>query len=479
MNGITTLEDIVSQRLSAPTAVESESPTCHRSLPKGLMTRTLTRVNLNTSRPVQSGPTLRMLYNSSRVVPDTTWPIEKGTTELGRQPESEQQLMLMGDPHLSRRHATLERRGARVWIADLESRNGTFVNGERIERTELQDGDVVRLSDTVLMVRVDPYETADAEVVAIHGRSPAAAALRHFVHLVGPTDATAVLIGDTGTGKGVTANAIHAASSRSGGPFVSVNCAAIPETLAESALFGHVAGAFTGARRDAKGYFRAADGGTLFLDEVGELPENVQAKLLHAIEERAVVPVGATGAVKCDVRFIAATTLNLEEAVANGTFRPDLYARLADLVLRLPPLRDRREDILPLLSLFLSDSAPPLHPDLVEVLLMYPWPYNVRELKTVATELEVRGQGRAYLEPDLIRHRLTVCEPTITAERPAAPRPPRPRKAAPPSREELIAALREHRGVVADVGRAMGRSRKQVYRWLERFEIDPTDYRES
>jgi transcriptional regulator with PAS, ATPase and Fis domain len=259
---------------------------------------------------------------------------------------------------------------------------------------------------------------------------------------------------------------------------VVVNCAAIPETLAESALFGHVAGAFTGARRDAKGYFRAADGGTLFLDEVGELPENVQAKLLHAIEERAVVPVGATSPVQCDVRFVAATTVDLEAAVATGKFRPDLYARLADLVLELPPLRTRREDILPLMGLFLSEHAPPMHPDLAEQLVLYPWPFNVRGLKTVATELEVRGQGRAYLEPDLIRHRLTVAESTVTLERPAPP-VPNAKRSSPPTRDEIIASLREHSGVVAEVGRAMGRSRKQVYRWLERFEIDPEDYRGS
>jgi transcriptional regulator with PAS, ATPase and Fis domain len=460
------------------TTVESDLLQFCSNLARGSMTRTLTRANLTSDGPAQSGPTLRMLFNSSKVVPDTTWDITSGSTELGRQPTSEQQLMLMGDPHLSRRHAVMERRGGRVWISDLQSRNGTFVNGNRVERTELKDGDVIRLSDTILMVRLDPYDTADSDIETIHGRSPAAAALRHFVHLVAPTDATAVLIGETGTGKGITATAIHAASARSGGPFVSVNCAAIPETLAESALFGHVAGAFTGARRDAKGYFRAADGGTLFLDEVGELPENVQAKLLHAIEERAVVPVGATSPVKCDVRFIAATTVNLEAAVATGKFRPDLYARLADLVLELPPLRTRREDILSLMDLFLSEHAPPMHPDLAEQLVLYPWPFNIRGLKTVATELEVRGQGRAYLEPDLIRHRLTVADPTITLDRPAPP-VPNAKRSSPPTRDEIIASLREHRGVVADVGRAMGRSRKQVYRWLERFEIDPEDYRGS
>jgi DNA-binding NtrC family response regulator len=420
-----------------------------------------------------------MLFNNERIVVDTSWSIASGTTELGREPNGAQHIALLGDPHLSRQHAILERRGQTLHIRDADSRNGTFVNGHQVTASPLVDGDIIRLSDTVLMIRFQPDDSMDADVPELIGDSPAIGQLRHFVGLTGPTEATAVLIGETGTGKGVMARAIHRASPRSDGPFVAINCAAIPEALAESALFGHRAGAFTGAARDTKGYFRAADGGTLFMDEIGELPETVQPKLLHAIEERAVVPVGSTAPVECDIRIVAATTVDLTAAVQAGTFRPDLYARIADMVISLPPLRSRTEDVLPLLGLFLGDGSPPLHPNLAEALVLYHWPFNVRELKAVATELGVRGQGHDRLELKLIQHRmvdLSLSEGVEEQPRPE-PRAPSVRRTSPPSREEVIALLKEHNGVVSELARSAGRSRKQIYRWLTQYELDPKDYR--
>ena len=446
------------------------------------MTQTLTRADAKNRQRRPAGPTLRMLFNSGGIVRNANWPLERGETVVGRQPSGPQHITLLGDPHLSRSHAVIERRGQRVLIRDIESRNGTVVNGKMVEEAELQDGDVIRLSDTLLMVRLGGEEEQDADIPTLTGISPKVGHLRHFVSLIGPTEATAVLIGETGTGKGLAARAIHATSSRRNGPFVSVNCAAIPEALAESALFGHRAGAFTGAKRDAEGYFRAAHGGTLFLDEIGDLPEAVQPKLLHAIEERAAVPVGTTSPVPCDIRIIAATTVNLSLAVEEGRFRPDLYARLADLVFQLPRLRDRREDVLPILGEFLQPGLPPIQPGLAEALLLYHWPYNVRELKTLATELAVRGQGRPSLGTELIAHRLVPLTAEVTQGDLIVPGPAdRTAQASksPPTREELVEVLSAQRGVVSEVARVMGRSRKQVYRWLERHELDPEDYRTS
>jgi len=460
--------------------VESTSPPITGVFRLDSMTRTLTRADDELSPRGPTGPTLRLLFNDGKIIRDTAWSLARGKTVLGRQPEGPHHIALLGDPHLSRSHAEIERRGQRVLIRDLDSRNGTLVNGEQIDETLLQDGDLIRLSDTLLMVRLGNAIEEDASIPRLTGISPMVGKLRHFVSLVGPTEATAVLTGETGTGKGLAARAIHDASPRRSGPFVSVNCAAIPEALAESALFGHQAGSFTGARRDTKGYFQAAHGGTLFLDEIGDLPEAVQPKLLHAIEERAAVPVGATAPVPCDIRFIAATTVDLSRAVEEGRFRPDLYARLADLVFQLPRLRERREDILPILGEFLQPGLPPMEPDLVEALLLYRWPYNVRELKTLATELAVRGQGRPSLARDLIDHRLNPLPPEITES--GVPRPPRstaPQRRSPPTREALIEVLQTEQGVVSEVARVMGRSRKQVYRWLERYELDPESYRSS
>jgi len=444
------------------------------------MTKTLTRVSEKDGRPGDSGPILRMLFNNERIVADTSWSIASGTTELGREPDGTQHITLLGDPHLSRQHAILERRGKTLRIRDADSRNGTYVNGSRVTESVLNDGDIIRLSDTVLMIRFQSSDDRDAEVPGLLGNSPAIGELRHFVDLTAPTEATTVLIGETGTGKGVMARAIHRASSRSGGPFVSVNCAAIPETLAESALFGHRAGAFTGAARDAKGYFRAADGGTLFMDEIGDLPGSVQPKLLHAIEERAVVPVGSTVPVECDIRIVAATTVDLSAAVQAGTFRPDLYARIADMVTSLPPLRSRAEDVLPLLGQFLDDGSPPLHPNLAEALVLYSWPFNIRELKTVATELGVRGMGHRRLELKLIQHRLVDMSLSGSVDKPETAEEAEssgPRRTPPPSRGELVALLEAHNGVVSDLARSAGRSRKQVYRWLSQYDLDPMDYR--
>jgi DNA-binding NtrC family response regulator len=205
---------------------------------------------------------------------------------------------------------------------------------------------------------------------------------------VAPTDSTVLISGESGTGKEVIAKYIHALSDRSGGPFVSINCGALPETLLESELFGHIKGAFTGSVRDKQGLFVAARGGTFFLDEVGEMSPATQVKVLRAIQEREVIPVGATEPVSVDVRIVAATNRDLEEEIRRGSFRSDLYYRLNVITLHLPPLRDRRDDIAILSEHFLARFAasrgkepPRLSSDALTALQSYDWPGNVRELE--------------------------------------------------------------------------------------------------
>jgi len=220
------------------------------------------------------------------------------------------------------------------------------------------------------------------------GESPAMQNVFRVLDRVAPLETTVLLSGETGTGKEVVARAIHRKSARHARPFVAVNCAAVPETLLESELFGHTKGAFTGAGTTHKGLFIQADGGTLFLDEVGEMPLVLQPKLLRALEQRHVRPVGGTAEIPVDVRLIAATNQNLRGAVAQGTFREDLYYRLNVLELSLPPLRDRGNDILVLAQHFLEAIAESTgHASsgfsraAAERLLTYPWPGNVRELR--------------------------------------------------------------------------------------------------
>lgn len=409
--------------------------------------------------------TLRLLYTGGRIVDEAPRKVPRGELHLGRKPKGDSVWALPDDDLASRTHATVRWTSRTLDVEDLGSRNGTSVNGRAIQRSKLRDGDVLRVGDSFFVAHVRPPEPPAPDLPELLGQAPALAELRRTLELVAPTEATVVLLGESGVGKGQSARALHRLSARPG-PFVAMNCAAIPQTLAESTLFGHKAGAFTGARSDEPGYFRAADGGTLFVDEIAELEPSLQAKLLHAIEERSVVPVGGTKPVQVDVRFIAATSVDLQKAVREERFRGDLYARLSEIVIQLPPLRSRPGDVLLLLASFLGD-APPLAPDLVERLLLYAWPFNVRELKNVAVELKVKGRHQDALTSELIEHRFDAVEDE----------PEEPASTAPPSADELRVVLSEVGGVVAEAARRLGRSRRHVYRWLDKYDIDPADHR--
>lgn len=272
--------------------------------------------------------------------------------------------------------------------------------------------------------------TADTHTLALSIRAsclvfedPASKALLERVQRIAPSDATALIIGETGTGKELIARHIHELSDRRSGPFVAFNCAAISESLMESELFGHERGAFTGAVTAKTGWFETAQGGSLFLDEIGDLPLALQAKLLRVIQEREVVRVGSRQPIAIDVRLIAATNVNLDEAVAAGRFREDLYYRLHVAPVQLPPLRERPGDILPLVHHFLKIygtrlgyASVDLAAEAVQLLLDYPWPGNIRELENT------------------IHHALLVCPGHIVRPedlRLPAPRFQRPITAAP------------------------------------------------
>ncbi len=243
-----------------------------------------------------------------------------------------------------------------------------------------------------------------AEFRSIVGISRAMERVFATVRKVADTEAAVLIAGESGTGKELVARAIHSLSSRRNSAFVAVNCAAIPRDLLESELFGHVRGAFTGAVRDKVGKFQLADGGTLFLDEVGELPLELQPKLLRALQEKSVERVGGTELQKLDVRVVAATNADLEEAIATGTFRDDLYYRLAVIPLHLPPLRERREDIPLLIRHFTAKhggAAVTFAPEALALLQEYPWPGNVRELENTVERLLILRSGDTLGVDDL------------------------------------------------------------------------------
>lgn len=254
--------------------------------------------------------------------------------------------------------------------------------------------------------------------------------LLRIAETVAGTDSTVLLQGESGTGKGVFARYIHELSQRSAGPFVSINCGALPESLLESELFGHVKGSFTGAVKDKSGMFSAAERGTFFLDEVGETTAATQVKLLRVLQHREVIPVGATEPIAIDTRLIAATNRDLDEEIARGNFRSDLYYRLNVISIELPPLRERRDDIPLLAEAFLqqiarmrSEEPKVLSEEAVEQLQEYSWPGNVRELENAlerAVILATNGLIQSGALPDRIRERQP--EPLVTAR--AATNPP-------------------------------------------------------
>ncbi len=301
-------------------------------------------------------------------------------------------------------------------------------------------------------------------------RSPKMQVLFQQIAQVADTDATICLFGETGTGKEVLARVIHCNSRRARGPFIALNCAAIPDSLFESELFGHIKGAFTGASNSKRGLIQSANGGTLFLDEIGEVPLPMQVKLLRAIQEREVKEVGADYSMKVDVRIIAASNKDLGEAVRLGTFRNDLYYRIQVVPLTIPPLRERRDDIPLLVQHFLKQSNRRMNKDIrgftpgaMQKLMLYPWPGNVRELENTVEKAVVMSR-QDMITPDLI--------PSI---RPSAEGQLRPLTEAKEEFEKryLKEVLQLTGGNISRAAQFAGRYRADFYKMLKKYGMHP------
>ena len=383
------------------------------------------------------------------------------------------------DSMMSRHHFRVRLGTNGVVLNDLGSANGTFVNRREITGSaRLEPGDVVRAGETLFLVLDQPpVLDAGRPDSGFNTCNPAMERILEQLDRVAAADISIFLLGETGTGKDVLAKHLHKASGRSG-RFVPVNCSAIPASLLEASLFGHVKGAFTGADRASAGMFRTADKGTLFLDEIGEMDLELQAKLLRALETRAVIPVGAVREVHVNVRIIAATSRKRAE-VESGLFREDLVARLEDLVVQLPPLRERREDILMLAEqeMGLESGQPFGTADVAEALLVYPWPRNVRELiRSVRSALLLNDGATPLRWEDMkegIRYLggLTTPVPGGLGAENSVIESSRPHytEFSGPSREVIVALMEEHEGNVSQIARSLGKDRKQIYRWLDRY----------
>ncbi len=382
----------------------------------------------------------------------------------------------LDDPTVSRFHCELTGVATGVRVRDLESKNGVVLDGLRVVDAIARHGSVLRCGRRTLRIELlqgcehQPLSTAD-HFGGLRGSSAAMRAVFATLERAATQDVTVLLDGETGTGKEVAARALHDASARRHGPFVVVDCGAIPPGLIESALFGHVAGAFTGAVATRAGAFEQADGGTLFLDEIGELPLDQQPKLLRALEARQVQPVGGTRVIDVDIRVIAATHRDLRTAANGGGFRADLYFRLAVLRVCLPPLRERLEDLRPIADHLLRElgqgelaRAALLTADLVRELEAATWPGNIRELRNFLERYVLLGRDAAPPGPK-------VAAPGVAVDIRVPLKEARRRMLDEFERQYLVALMATHDGNLSAVARAAGIGRVTLYATLERLRL--------
>jgi two-component system, NtrC family, response regulator HydG len=318
--------------------------------------------------------------------------------------------LVVSDRFISGRHLKVTRKDALFHVVDAHSTNGTFLGPARIFDVEVPLPTTLRVGETELVLEAaSATGSAAKKDTAFHGILGQDAGMRQLIELiqrVAPSSAAVAILGESGTGKELVARALHACSGRASAPLIPVNCAAISKELIESELFGHEKGSFTGATNARKGAFEEADGGTLFLDEIGELPLDLQAKLLRALESGEIKRVGASRPMNVDVRVVAATNRDLLAASREGKFREDLYYRLCVIPLHLPPLRSRRGDVLALAEHFVRTFAPKgqavrLTPAALERLQAHGWPGNVRELRNVVHRALLLRKGPLIDSGDL------------------------------------------------------------------------------
>jgi transcriptional regulator with PAS, ATPase and Fis domain len=419
-----------------------------------------------------------------------SWLMEMDVIRIG---SADTEDIVLTDPTVSRHHAEIHRGRDGVILRDLSSTNGTFVGSVRAKEIYLGPDTRFRVGRTELLftpadevIDVEPSQNDRFEDLV--GTSVAMREVFGLLERVAPTDLTVLITGETGTGKELASHAVHNRSKRKNSPFVVFDCGAAPDKLIESELFGHQRGAFTGAIESRPGIFETADHGTIFLDEIGELPLELQPKLLRVLEQREVRRVGSSKTKPVDVRIVAATNRNLREQVNTGRFREDLYYRLAVVELALPSLRDRMEDLSLLTNHLLQQAShnpgvQEIAPEVMDIFQSYRWPGNVRELKNVLL--------RAIPFCDGSRITIDALPEGLKAKKQEAPpTPPPPPQAAPSTlafkdaKDQLIEAferayvvdlLERHDGNVSKAAHSADMDRKSITRLMKKHGITRND----
>ncbi len=398
-----------------------------------------------------------------------------GAVRIGSAPDND---LVVADPTVSRYHLRLDVGPGGLTAHDLGSKNGLVYQGAQVAAVDLPaSGGALRLGEAELLIIPADEASAGApppvrdRLGRLRGNHPTMHALYALIERVAAGASTVLVTGETGTGKELVAEAVHEHSPRRGGPFVVVDCGGLPPTLVESELFGHVKGAFSGADRDHPGAFRSAHGGTLFIDEIGELPLDLQPRLLRVLASREVKPVGAGHAVPVDLRIVAATHRDLRAEVDAGRFRADLYYRLSVVELTLPPLRARGLDLLTLADAFLAEAGRgALTPRSRKLLVEHHWPGNVRQLRNVIERAVALSEGGAIeIGPGDLDQPETLTSPSTLLGLPYKE-----------AKEEMIARftrdyverlLARHAGNVSAAARAAGIDRNWVVALARRHQV--------
>jgi transcriptional regulator with GAF, ATPase, and Fis domain len=386
------------------------------------------------------------------------------------------------DRFISNRHLKMTRRESAFHVVDLGSTNGTYLGEARIFEVEVPLNTTLRMGEAELILERLSQGGQAAQTHGIIGNDPSVRQLVEMIERVAPSSAAITILGESGTGKELVAHALHDCSQRADKSFVPVNCAAISKDLIESELFGHEKGAFTGANTQRKGAFEEANGGTLFLDEIGELPLELQAKLLRALESGEIKRVGASRPIHVDVRVVAATNRDLLSAAREGKFREDLYYRLCVIPLLLPPLRNRRGDLAVLTEHFIRAYAPrgqkpKLTPAALEKLQQHFWPGNIRELRNVVHRALLLRKGAKIDAGDITFDQEFGLEQRdmviFTLEIPRGLNLEQTMQVL--ERQVIEMTLRRHQGNKDKAAKELGLARSTLFKRLKEWGITKTD----